>query len=122
MCKRFYQERSNSNGGRRLGNVLSTGLPMAVEFWPALLMAQFWFGTQPPENASQKLANVKLVTPASMKFPPTVEGTIATVSDDGFVRIGRLTPSDAAWIDRIEPTSGCMLANASHIGRRECFA
>jgi len=39
-------------------------------------------------------------------------GAIATVSDDGFVRLGRLTPSEARWEAEVEPASGRMLANA----------
>ena len=40
------------------------------------------------------------------------DGSIALVSDDGFVRTARLTPSEAAWIDVVEPASGRMLMNA----------
>jgi WD40 repeat protein len=40
------------------------------------------------------------------------DGEIATVSDDGFVRLGRLTPTEAKWVARVEPHSGRMLANA----------
>ena len=39
-------------------------------------------------------------------------GQIAVVSDDGFVRLGKLTPSEARWTTQIEPASGRMLANA----------
>lgn len=39
-------------------------------------------------------------------------GDIATVSDDGFVRLGRLTPSEARWVCEVEPASGRVLANA----------
>ncbi len=39
-------------------------------------------------------------------------GQLATVSDDGFVRLGRLTPDDSQWLEQIEPRSGRMLANA----------
>jgi WD40 repeat protein len=39
-------------------------------------------------------------------------GEIATVSDDGFVRLGHLTSTDARWVARVEPSSGRMLANA----------
>lgn len=38
-------------------------------------------------------------------------GEIATVSDDGFVRLGKLTETEAEWISQIEPASGRMLAN-----------
>ncbi len=40
------------------------------------------------------------------------DGEIATVSDDGFVRLGRLTPTEARWTAQIEPRAGRMLANA----------
>ena len=40
------------------------------------------------------------------------DGDIATVSDDGFVRLGKLTPSTAKWTAQVEPRSGRMLANA----------
>jgi WD40 repeat protein len=40
------------------------------------------------------------------------QGEIATVSDDGFVRLGRLDATSAEWLARIEPGSGRMLANA----------
>ncbi len=39
-------------------------------------------------------------------------GEIATVSDDGFVRLGRLDDKVAEWITQVEPVSGRMLANA----------
>ena len=39
-------------------------------------------------------------------------GDIATVSDDGLVRLGRLTPDEARWLSETEPASGRMLANA----------
>ena len=40
------------------------------------------------------------------------EGEIAAVSDDGFIRLGRLTPTEARWTTQVEPSSGRMLANA----------
>ncbi|MCA9140265.1 MAG: WD40 repeat domain-containing protein [Planctomycetales bacterium] len=40
------------------------------------------------------------------------QSEIATVSDDGFVRLGRLTDTDAKWEVEVEPASGRMLANA----------
>jgi WD40 repeat protein len=40
------------------------------------------------------------------------EGELATVSDDGFVRLGRLTPTEARWVNEVEPRSGRVLANA----------
>jgi WD40 repeat protein len=40
------------------------------------------------------------------------DGEIVTVSDDGYVRLGRLTPTEARWVARVEPSSGRMLANA----------
>lgn len=39
-------------------------------------------------------------------------GDLVTVSDDGFVRLGKLTPDTARWLEEIEPASGRMLANA----------
>jgi WD40 repeat protein len=39
-------------------------------------------------------------------------GEIATVSDDGIVRLGVLTPGEACWLSETEPASGRMLANA----------
>jgi WD40 repeat protein len=39
-------------------------------------------------------------------------GDIALVSDEGTVRAGRLTASDARWIDECAPASGRMLMNA----------
>ena len=42
----------------------------------------------------------------------TGDGRFATVSDDGFVRLGRLTRDAAEWGTCVEPQSGRMLANA----------
>lgn len=39
-------------------------------------------------------------------------GDLAVVADDGFVRLGRLTPDEAAWTARVEPASGRVLMNA----------
>ena len=39
-------------------------------------------------------------------------GRLAIVSDDGFVRLGRLTKDAAEWIAKVEPRSGRVLANA----------
>jgi len=39
-------------------------------------------------------------------------GDIATVSDDGLVRLGRLTPHEAEWRSETVPASGRVLANA----------
>jgi toxoflavin biosynthesis protein ToxC len=39
-------------------------------------------------------------------------GELALVSDDGYIRLGRLTPDTAEWGERIEPASGRMLMNA----------
>lgn len=39
-------------------------------------------------------------------------GDMVTVSDDGFVRLGRLTSAKAFWKTQLEPSSGRMLANA----------
>lgn len=40
------------------------------------------------------------------------QGVIATVSDDGFIRLGKLTDSDSGWTVKVEPAAGRMLANA----------
>lgn len=40
------------------------------------------------------------------------DGEIATVSDDGFVRLGKLTAAVSEWAAEVEPASGRMLANA----------
>ena len=40
------------------------------------------------------------------------EGEIVTVSDDGFIRLGKLTPTQARWVAKVEPSAGRMLANA----------
>jgi WD40 repeat protein len=40
------------------------------------------------------------------------DGEIATVSDDGFVRLGKLSDTVSKWVTKIEPASGRMLANA----------
>jgi WD40 repeat protein len=40
------------------------------------------------------------------------DGEIAVVSDDGFIRLGRLTPDESCWLDKIEPASGRVLMNA----------
>jgi WD40 repeat protein len=42
----------------------------------------------------------------------TDHGDIITVSDDGLVRLGRLTPDEAEWTAAITPGTGRMLANA----------
>jgi WD40 repeat protein len=42
----------------------------------------------------------------------TATGDVLTVSDDGLLRLGRLTPAEAKWIAEIEPESGRILANA----------
>ena len=39
-------------------------------------------------------------------------GEIALASDDGFIRLGKLMPDDAAWQAKVEPQSGRMLMNA----------
>lgn len=39
-------------------------------------------------------------------------GEVALVSDDGFVRLARLTPGEGAWAATVEPASGRMLMNA----------
>jgi WD40 repeat protein len=40
------------------------------------------------------------------------DGELATVSDDGFVRLGRLTPTEDRWVSEVEPRSGRVRANA----------
>jgi len=42
----------------------------------------------------------------------TPAGDILTVSDDGLLRLGRLTPAEASWVAEIEPKNGRILANA----------
>jgi len=42
----------------------------------------------------------------------TPAGDILTVSDDGLLRLGRLTPTEAKWVAEIEPGNGRILANA----------
>lgn len=42
----------------------------------------------------------------------SASGDIALVSDDGYIRLGRITPDEAAWTAQIEPTAGRMLMNA----------
>jgi WD40 repeat protein len=42
----------------------------------------------------------------------TAAGEVALVSDDGYVRLGLLTPERAAWTSRHEPAAGRMLMNA----------
>ncbi len=41
----------------------------------------------------------------------TAKGAVMTVSDDGFVRLGRLTPFEASWDAEVAPASGRVLAN-----------
>jgi WD40 repeat protein len=43
---------------------------------------------------------------------------IAAVADDGYVRLGRLTRNEAAWVARREPHAGRVLANAVTIDER----
>lgn len=40
------------------------------------------------------------------------DGTAVLVSDDGFVRLARLTPEGGEWLQRVEPRSGRILMNA----------
>ncbi|MGB5259907.1 MAG: hypothetical protein WBO34_05220, partial [Gammaproteobacteria bacterium] len=42
----------------------------------------------------------------------TAAGDILTVSDDGLLRLGHLTPAQAKWVAEIEPRNGRILANA----------
>jgi WD40 repeat protein len=39
-------------------------------------------------------------------------GMVAAVSDDGYIRIGEITPASTRWLTRAEPYSGRMLMNA----------
>jgi WD40 repeat protein len=52
----------------------------------------------------------------------TATGEILTVSDDGLLRLGRLTPTEAKWITEIEPKSGRILANAVTIDAEYAMA
>lgn len=52
----------------------------------------------------------------------TDDGDVLTVSDDGLLRLGRLTPELATWVAEIEPGSGCMLANAVTIDAEYAMA
>lgn len=40
------------------------------------------------------------------------DGTLAVVADDGYVRLGVLTPEEDAWTASVEPASGRVLMNA----------
>jgi len=40
------------------------------------------------------------------------DGAVALVSDDGWIRLARLTPERAEWISQTEPGSGAILMNA----------
>jgi WD40 repeat protein len=42
----------------------------------------------------------------------TLAGDFATVSDDGYVRLGRMTPWEAKWLAQLEPAKGRVLMNA----------
>jgi WD40 repeat protein len=52
----------------------------------------------------------------------TAAGDILTVSDDGLLRLGRLTPTEAKWVAEIEPKSGRILANAITIDAEYAMA
>jgi len=52
----------------------------------------------------------------------TDAGDIMTVSDDGLLRLGRLTPTEATWVAEIEPKSGRILANAVAIDAEYAMA
>jgi len=47
----------------------------------------------------------------------TDDGLLALVSDDGFVRLGRLDPGSSSWVTKVEPGSGRMLMNAVTLDR-----
>ena len=47
-----------------------------------------------------------------MKSPVAAPGEIATVSDDGFIRLGRLSADEGRWLAKVEPRSGRILMNA----------
>lgn len=42
----------------------------------------------------------------------TADGRVATVSDDGFVRVGVLLPLEQAWLSKVQPLGVRMLSNA----------
>ena len=48
----------------------------------------------------------------------TEDGLLALVSDDGYVRMGRLSPQLASWETKVEPASGRILMNAVTLDRR----
>jgi WD40 repeat protein len=52
----------------------------------------------------------------------TDAGDILSVSDDGLIRMGRLSPDVATWISEIEPKSGRILANAITIDAEYAMA
>jgi WD40 repeat protein len=52
----------------------------------------------------------------------TAAGDILTVSDDGLLRLGRLTPREASWVAEITPKSGRILANAITIDAEYAMA
>lgn len=47
----------------------------------------------------------------------TDDGLLALVSDDGYVRLGRLSPEASSWETKVEPASGRMLMNAVTLDR-----
>jgi len=47
----------------------------------------------------------------------TEDGELALVSDDGWVRLARLTPERADWVSQTEPASGPILMNAVAVDR-----
>ncbi len=49
----------------------------------------------------------------------TAAGDIVTVSDDGLIRLGRLTPQESRWTAQVEPVSGRVLANAVTLADEE---
>ncbi len=50
--------------------------------------------------------------PCFNEVSAAASGTLAAVSDDGFVRRGRLTPAESSWDCLYEPRSGRILMNA----------
>lgn len=48
----------------------------------------------------------------------TEDGLLALVSDDGYVRLGRLTSDASSWETQVEPASGRMLMNAVTVDRQ----
>jgi len=59
-----------------------------------------------------EIGQVNAGNPCLNDVSATAGGDMLTVSDDGLVRLGRLTPDEAAWVADVTPGTGRMLANA----------